>query len=153
MLQPTAWAQTDLCFCCQAGHRGSSALALQPRLGLGLRATRGHVLHLYIDSLCDSSHKQHSQGQGWSEMMSHSHFPEQSHAQHHVDLNMLKVSLIPGQSHRPLPHVLSAPLLRLCPPVLAIVPQGSRLSGHAPGWLLPRREHLGSSVCPRKRTP
>lgn len=45
---------TYLCFCCQAWHRGRSALALQARLGLPIRSSQCHVLHLDIHSLEDS---------------------------------------------------------------------------------------------------
>lgn len=43
-----------LCFCRQAWHRGSPALALQPRLRLPIGSSQCHVLHLDIHSLEDS---------------------------------------------------------------------------------------------------
>lgn len=46
---------TYLCFCSQAWHRGSPALALQPGLGLPIRSSQCHVLHLDIHSLEDGA--------------------------------------------------------------------------------------------------
>lgn len=129
---------TYLCFCSQAWHRGSSALALQPRLGLPIWSSQCHVLHLDIHSLKDSR---------LLSSTSQSHLAPPTY----ISRILIPSFCVPCMSYTPCP--LSYKLPRKGSPVFLAAPQGSLQNGHVLEVLWPRKVHLGSSGCPRIATP